>query len=323
MSAPPGDNEMRRAQKPEPVQTERVSVSERATRTERGMGPPRESVSGSLRGEAAQDWNAKAEAVRLWNADPCGGAVGQLPEGSAAFYDAVAAERYGSYAPWLPAAVDVRPFSGQRVLEIGCGLGTDLMRFARAGATTFAVDLTPRHLRLTQQRLRAEGYAARLVRSDAEGLPLGDACLDAVYSFGVLHHTPRMDLAVAEIHRVLRPGGTAIVAVYHRRSLFYAAWMARALGTGDLFRRGYRRVMADVEQHPHSDAAPLVDVLTRGECRRMFAPFARVEISAHHFAYSAPVTHMVSALRLGAAASARLERLFGRFGWYLLIRAER
>jgi ubiquinone/menaquinone biosynthesis C-methylase UbiE len=281
-------------------------------------------VPGSLRGEAPQNiWDPKAEAIRLWNADPCGGAAGQQPEGSAAFYDAVAADRYGSYAPWLPAAVDVRPFLGQRVLEIGCGLGTDLMRFARAGATTFAVDLTPRHLRLTQQRLRAEGYSARLVRSDAERLPIGDGCLDAVYSFGVLHHTPRMDLAVAEIHRVLRPGGKAIVAVYHRRSLFYAAWMARALATGDLFRRGYRRVMADVEQHPHSDAAPLVGVLTRAECRRMFAPFARVDISTHHFAYAAPVTHIRSALRLGDDAAARLERLFGRFGWYLLIQAER
>ncbi len=285
------------------------------------MGAPRESVSGSLRGEAPQNW--KSEAIRLWNADPCGGAVGSAPEGSAAFYDAVAVERYEKYAPWLQDILDVEPFRGKRVLEIGCGLGTDLMRFARAGATTFAVDLTPRHLRLTQQRLRAEGYAARLVRSDAERLPLADGSLDAVYSFGVLHHTPRFDLAAAEIHRVLRPGGQALIAVYHRRSLFYAAWIARALATGDLFRRGYRRVMADVEQHPHSDAVPLVDVLTRRECRRLFARFRSVDVSAHHFAYAAPVTHVRSALRLGGTATTRIERLFGRFGWYLLIRAER
>ena len=139
--------------------------------------------------------------------------------------------------------------------------------------------------------------------------------------FGLLHLTNPG--ATAESVALVTLAGIFLAGVRVVLDSLYAAWMARGLATGDLFRRGYRRVMADVEQHPHSDAAPLVDVLTRSECRRMFASFARVEISTHHFAYAAPVTHLRSALRLGDTATKTLERLFGRFGWYLLIRAER
>src|SRR5262249_34431954 len=154
-----------------------------------------------------------------------------------------------------------------------------------------AVDITPRHLELTRGRLLFEGFAPRLARSDAERLAIRDESLDAVYSFGVLHHTPGITAAIAEIRRVLKPDGTALVALYHKHSLFYLAWLARAALTGRLARQGYRRVMADVEQHPHSDATPLVDVYTRRSCRRLFSDFRNVTITAHHFAYAAPITH--------------------------------
>jgi ubiquinone/menaquinone biosynthesis C-methylase UbiE len=268
-------------------------------------------------------WDPKHEAMRLWGADPCGGAVGSAREGSTQFFRDVDADRYGSYAPWLPGAAGFDRFAGRRLLEIGCGMGTDLARFAGSGADVHAIDLTPRHLSIARQRLLNDGHAVKLVRSDAETLPFADASFDVVYSFGVIHHTPGIRQAVEEIHRVVRPGGRAIVAVYHRNSLFYLAWLARALSNGALFTKGYRRVLADVEQHPHSDAEPLVGVYTRRSARRLFSRFRRVSITAHHAAYAAPVSTIARAAGLAEERRQTLERALSRLGWYLMIDAER
>jgi SAM-dependent methyltransferase len=268
------------------------------------------------------NWDPKRESIRLWSADPCGGQVG-APEGTPEFFRRVETERYGSYAPWLAELLRTDAVSGRRVLEIGCGLGTDLMQFARAGARVAAVDLTPRHLALTRQRFSVERQPVDLIRGDAESLPLAQASVDFVYSFGVLHHTPDIAVAIAEVHRVLVPGGTALIAVYHRRSVFLWAWLLRALVTTRLMRHGYRRVMADIEQHPNSGAVPLVAVYGVGECRRLFRAFAAVDVSTHHVAYAAPVMHLARALSWSPAVLAGIERSLRAFGWYVVVRARK
>lgn len=226
----------------------------------------------------------KTEAVNLWGAEPCGGDVG-VQEGTPEFFQAVDRDRYGRYAPWLAEVARFGDFAGRRLLEIGCGMGTDLVQFARGGAKTIAIDLTPRHLQIARQRLALEGIAECLVRADAERLPFGDASFDVVYSFGVLHHTPSIESAVAGAHRVLTPGGLLIMAVYHRNSSFY--WLSTLLHRGvfklQLVTRGYRRLLADVEQNERSDALPLVRVYTRRQLRRLLASFASVELEVRHF----------------------------------------
>lgn len=265
------------------------------------------------------DWDPKQEAMRLWGADPCGGAVG-VSEGTPEFFRAVDRERYVSYAPWLAAAAGFSSFSGRRLLEIGCGMGTDLASFARGGAAVYAVELTPRHLAIARQRLLTERHRVRLVRSDGESLPFPDESFDVVYSFGVLHHTPGTRTAIDEIRRVLRPGGVAIVALYHRDSVFYWFYtiFLRGLVKGGLLRVGYRRLVADIEQHDHTDALPLVKVYSRGQMRRLFRRFHSVRTEVHHlepghFSYLAPVIRRLPASWLRSAA--------GRLGWYVFAKA--
>src|SRR5262249_14485703 len=145
-------------------------------------------------------------------------------------------------APWLPSVVEFDRYAGKNVLEVGFGLGTDHAGFVRAGARCYGIDLTPSHVEATGGRLRLMRAPLRIARADAEPLPFHDASFHAVYSFGVLHHTPGTDVAVREIHRVLRPGGEAIVGLYHRRSLFFWYLMLnRGLLRGALLRGGYRR----------------------------------------------------------------------------------
>jgi len=262
---------------------------------------------------AASKWNPKTEAIRLWDADPCGGAVG-ANEGTPEFFRAVDRSRYDEYAPWLREAARFGRFPGAIVLEIGCGMGTDLAQFGRGGAVTMAVDLTPRHLAIAHKRLQCEGLIPRLARADAEQLPFRDAAVDVVYSFGVLHHTPGIEAAIREVHRVLKPGGTAIIALYHRNSAFYwiSTLLIRGILQGQLFSRGYRRLIADVERHDHTDALPLVRVYSRRELKRLLSRFSSVETRVHH---------------LGVSFGTRVFRYLPpsfvrwcdrRFGWYVI-----
>jgi len=258
--------------------------------------------------------------MRLWSADPCGGAIAGQIEGTAEFFREVDRERYEAYAPWLGEAVAFEAGQARRVLEIGCGMGTDLARFARHGATVFGLDLTPRHLAITRARLLNDGVIPRLARGDAERLPIGDGVVDLVYSFGVLHHTPDIAKALDEIHRVLRPGGRLVLGLYHRHSMFY--WLNTMLVSGvlhgRLWRDGRRRLMADIERHDHSDAMPLVNVYSRGETTRLLRQFSSVETTTHHlqasqFSYLEPVVRKIP--------RDRLERLGARWGWYVVAKA--
>jgi SAM-dependent methyltransferase len=268
--------------------------------------------------------DAKLETQRQWNANPCGADVAsELERGSPAFFRSVEEHRYEVYAPWLKEAVGFQYFAGHRLLEIGPGLGTDHAQFARAGARTYAIDLTKTHLQLTRQRFALEQLKTRLARADAESLPFAEASFDVVYSFGVLHHTPDTLKAVEEARRVLKPGGVAIVSLYHRHSAFHwiALVLCRGIRRGELWTRGYQRILADIEQGAReSGTQPLVKVLSRRQCRRLFARFRQVAVRSDHV----DLAHFFPSRPPSAPAPRRLvEKLARRWGWYLTVIARK
>jgi ubiquinone/menaquinone biosynthesis C-methylase UbiE len=135
----------------------------------------------------------------------------------------------------LTAGRDGRPFSrfvdfdslpGRRVLEIGCGSGFAVQLFAEAGAETYARDLTDWAVETTRRRLAAFGLEADVAQGDGENIEFADENFDLVFSWGVIHHSSDMDRALRELVRVLRPGGTIVLMVYNRRSLFYPVYKA-------------------------------------------------------------------------------------------------
>jgi SAM-dependent methyltransferase len=277
--------------------------------------------------DRGRKWDPKGEAVRLWEADPCGSVAG-LSEGTPEFFVEVERERYERYAPWLSGAVAFERFRGMCVLEIGCGIGTDLVQFWRCGAKAVAIDLVGRHLEITKKRLMYEGHPVWLARADAESLPLGSEVFDCVYSFGVLHHTPGVGRALDEIYRILRKDGRAIIALYHRSSAFY--WvhtiLARGILLGRLLRKGYRRLLSEIEYHSDgNDALPLVNVYTRREVRNLFRRFSEVKIEAHHLDYNhfLPLRWLIERLPR-TLRDRRLIETAGRYvGWYLLVEAKK
>jgi SAM-dependent methyltransferase len=108
-----------------------------------------------------------------------------------------------------------------RVLEIGCGLGTMAMNWARNGADVTAVDLNPTSIEQTRKRFALLGLAGRIELMDARRLDLPDAHFDYVYSWGVLHHSPQLTDSLQEMMRVLKPGGGFGLMLYHRRSILH------------------------------------------------------------------------------------------------------
>jgi ubiquinone/menaquinone biosynthesis C-methylase UbiE len=264
----------------------------------------------------------KREIQKQWDGDPCGAAtVLSEPPESIGFYRAIRDFRYRVHGPWFDSIVRFDESRNQDILEIGVGLGSDHLRFAKNGNRMTALDLSREHLRHTQRHLALEGFSTKAVYGDAEQLGFDDETFDEVYAFGVLHHTPSIESALSEIHRVLRPGGKAVIALYNRHSWFFwvQTMLAEGLLKGGLWTKGIRKLMSEIEHRQDSSSAnPLVRVYSRKDVRTLFQRFGRLEISTCHV----EAGHF---WRLGiflkGPTRQQVERWFGWGGWYLVARA--
>jgi SAM-dependent methyltransferase len=169
------------------------------------------------------------QAVRdFWQQASCGEDL-YLHEVSREGYIEQARQRY-ALEPYIPGFAQFAQARDRDVLEIGVGLGADHQQFAAAGARLRGIDLTERAITHARRRLALFGLQSNLAVGDAENLPFDSNTFDIVYSWGVIHHSPDTPAAVAQIHRVLRPGGVARIMIYHKWSLVgYMLWIRYAL----------------------------------------------------------------------------------------------
>jgi ubiquinone/menaquinone biosynthesis C-methylase UbiE len=164
--------------------------------------------------------HVKRQVQSFWQNAPCDSWFTNEARGTLAFYRSLDEHRYKVH-PGLLSAVGFEKTRGLRVLEIGCGCGSEAERFARAGARYTAIDLTNAAVNITQRRFQLGGLKGRFIQGDAEDLPFADGSFDLVYSHGVLHHTPNTPRAIREVQRVLAPSGRAVIMLYHRDSFNY------------------------------------------------------------------------------------------------------
>jgi SAM-dependent methyltransferase len=224
----------------------------------------------------------KLRAQEQWSEDPAGAVYGREHEfGTREFFDEVERHRYQEYASWMPEVMGFKEFAGARLLEVGCGMGTDLLQFARGGAQVTGVDLTPRSIDISRRHFDLYGASGDFAISDGENLPFADGSFDVVYSNGVLHHTPDTAGAVREVHRVLRSGGLARVMLYHRGSLGYWGQVIVRHGIlgGELLRgNSPADIMGKFVEFNEGGGNPLVKVYSRREARDLFSMFSEVKI---------------------------------------------
>jgi SAM-dependent methyltransferase len=190
-------------------------------------------------------------------------AIVTQPIGSPGFFQELEDYRYDKLT-YLPHLVDFSAYRGKAVLEIGCGAGIDLARFAREGAQVTGVDLSSTAIQLARQNFDHQGLAAHLCVMNGEALDFDENSFDMVYAHGVLQYTANPTYMAGEIFRVLKPGGQAILMVYNKYS-----WLNLL-----------SKVMQVSLEH---EDAPVLRKISIGEFRRWLEPFQTCRIIPERF----------------------------------------
>lgn len=224
------------------------------------------------------------------------------PVGSRGFFDDLDQYHFEKLHHLLR-LVDFDGYRGRMVLEVGCGAGVDLARFARGGAEVTGVDLTDSAIQLARMNFEQQGLTGRFEVADGEHLPFPDNTFDLVYAHGVVQYTANPQRLVGECRRVLKPGGQAVFQVYNRISWLNALSKLMKVGL----------------EH---DDAPVLLKFSATEFRRLLSGFREVNIVAERF----PVKSRLHGGWKGAVFNSLFVGTFNTlprglvrpFGWHLL-----
>jgi SAM-dependent methyltransferase len=211
----------------------------------------------------AGDADALDRVRRYWNDHVHDWKVARSPVGTKGFFEEIEQYRFEKL-DYLPRVVNFEGYGGRRVLDVGCGVGNDLARFARAGAEVIGLDLAPTSIELARRNFQQRELAGEFLIGNGEDMDLPDDAFDLVYCHTVLHFTPRPQAMVREIHRVLRPGGQAILMTVNRRS-----WLNVL----------HRLMKVEID---HLDA-PYFHKFSEREFRDLLSPFPSVTIVTERF----------------------------------------
>jgi SAM-dependent methyltransferase len=199
--------------------------------------------------------------------------------------------------------VDFDAWRGKQVLEVGCGAGTDLARFARGGAIVTGVDLSASAIELARTNFDQQGLQGVLQEADGERLPFGENTFDLVYAHGVVQYTPDGERLVEECRRVLKPGGEAVFQVYNRVS-----WL-----------NALSKLMRVPLEH---EDAPVLRKYSVAEFRQILGGFSHVRIVEERFPVKSRLHKGWKGLLFNTffvgTFNALPRPLVKRFGWHLL-----
>jgi SAM-dependent methyltransferase len=291
--------------------------------------------------------NTTLDEVReFWNANPCQATLSSAND-RRRYFEEISSKRYGEREWHIPIVARFQDFKEKNVLEIGCGIATDGLEFARNGANYVGVDLTPQALEAAKERFMLFDIPGRFEVANAEeSLPFADSSFDHVYSFGVIHHAPYPEKIVKEVHRVLRTGGTFTVMLYNRNSINYyveimflrkmfrclllPSFMPKVIASMTGFDRwkleGHRQMMVAkkriskeewISMNTDGPFCPLARVYDDGEAGKLFQDFGNVrqevwEFNPDHWSF------------VGRAIPKRVTRWIGRhWGWHRMIYGEK
>jgi ubiquinone/menaquinone biosynthesis C-methylase UbiE len=203
-------------------------------------------------------------------------------------------------------------FRDKLVLDLGCGAGIDSAEFARNGATVISVDITENATTLTKNLMLEAGLPYCVIQADALYLPFRSSVFDCVYCFGVLHHIPEIEKALAEIRRVLKTGGQVMAMLYNRDSLLYAYSIVylRGIKEGLLGKFTLDEILSKYSERRYGN--PYTRAYTKIEAKELFEKFFKdVHIEVRYNVIDLPDERKV---KVGLPDKYEL-------GWHLIIKA--
>lgn len=214
--------------------------------------------SDGLTQEIQDFWSRNVNAERLM-----GESVSEASRGDPQYFSDLERQRYRSHYHLLPWIKRMQP--GREVLEIGCGIGLDSYTMATNGLKLTAMDLTHVGVNTARRRFAANKLSGEFLVGDACDLPFSSDQFDYLYSFGVLHHAADTEQTIKEVYRVLKPGGTAYIMLYHRHSL--NEWVHR---------------LTRIPFEDRDESCPVVRRYSKVEIRRIFAEFCDLDIEVEY-----------------------------------------
>jgi ubiquinone/menaquinone biosynthesis C-methylase UbiE len=185
------------------------------------------------------------------------------PVGSRGFFQDLEDYRFEKLH-YLPRLVDFQAWSGKKILEIGCGVGIDLARFAQGGARVTGIDLADQSVNLARKNFAQQSLSGQLQKGNGENMDFPDDTFDCVYAHGVIQYTADDRALINEMIRVLKPGGSAIMMVYNRHS--WLNFLSRTLNV----------------KMEHTDA-PVLKKYTRREFSELLRDFTEVRMVTERF----------------------------------------
>ncbi len=261
-----------------------------------------------------------------WNGRPCNIRHSTAPVGTKEYFDEVEARKY--FVEYhIPGFAEFERWRGKKVLEIGCGIGTDTINFARAGAQVTTVDLSDKSMELARRRAAVFGLEDRIRFSPGNAEQLSAFVLpepyDLIYSFGVIHHTPHPEAVLEEFRQYSRPGTTVKIMVYHRRS-WKVGWILATEGKGQFWK--LQDVVA--KNSEAQTGCPVTYTYTKREGRRLLERhgFRVTDIQIEHiFPYRIPDYinyRYVKEWYFRSMPRPLFRFLERRLGWHLLLTAQ-
>lgn len=285
------------------------------------------------------------QVASFWGSAPCGSDTSSATDRRNYFLE-IERERY-HHEPHIPEIARFAEYSKKRVLEVGCGVGTDGRQFAAAGADYTGINVDVGSTLLAREGFELFQVPGTVLKMNGEKLEFEDATFDHVYSFGVIHHSPDTQQMVREMYRVLKPGGTVQVMVYYRDSINYRfeimflrkimrhmlrprwapALVSRAIGLNRKKLERHREIMMQGATTPerwlsiNTDGpdCPLAKVYSKNEAKALFdqAGFTGLKIRVRFF----DARHYG---KLGRLFPSAFTRFLGKhWGWHLIVDARK
>jgi len=202
---------------------------------------------------------------KFWNDRPCNVRHSKKEIGTKEYYDEVERKRYTA-EPHIPNFADFESWQGKKVLEIGCGMATEGINFARSGAEYSGTDLSAESLDLAKKRFEVYNKEGKFYLGNSEKLSsfLPIEKYDLIYSFGVIHHSPHPEKIISEIKKYMHENSVLKIMLYASES-----WKNYMIESG-------------FDQPEAQYGCPIANTYTKDEVKILLEGFEVVSIEQDH-----------------------------------------
>jgi ubiquinone/menaquinone biosynthesis C-methylase UbiE len=266
--------------------------------------------------------NIPIEEVRkFWDARPCNILHSSLPVGSVEYFQNVEEKKY-FVEPHIPLFAEFHRWKGKRVLELGCGIGTEAVNFARAGAMYTGVDLSSRSIELARKRFEVFHLSGEFIEGDAESLSnlFPGRTFDLIWSFGMIHHTPHPKRVIQQMKTLLDENGEVRVMLYSKVS-YKLFFLMRKTGVWN-----FANMDKLISQYSEAQSGcPITYTFTLAQIRELFEGFEILEMRKDHiFPYEISQYRnniFVKEEEWQGIPAETFKQLESELGWHTLVRA--